>query len=362
MKQDIEMFALIEGYLNGTLNKDEKNSFETELSQNTELQQQVEASRLANLALMRNKLWEVKNLSAAIDQEEKQATKTKRNVAIATALTLFVAGIAYLTISNTEQTTQKQADTKTQTVKTEQAISPKETKSVEVSSSNQAKNISSTETKKPTESKQKETAHSTLPIVYESKEILVEKVEPKNSTQTSEPQKQTETAKADVCANTNLEAYIATEKACLGDQNGRIQVSAFKGGQAPYQFKIIDKTKQTIPATRLGAGIYTVVITDNNLCSKTIKEVVVKEEDCRKDFELNASNGETVELGIASPSALFSVYDKAGNSYFYKQFAEGEKIIWNGAATNGEAQNGYFIFIINYQDGKVKQGSVTVVR
>lgn len=362
MKQDIEIFSRIEGYLNGTLNEGEKNNFETELAENTELQQEVEASRLANLALMRNKLWEIKNLSAAIDEEEKQASKTKRNVAIVTGLTLLVAGVAYLMVSNNEQTTQIQTDTKTQTVKVEQAISPKETKSIEVSSSKQAKNISSTETKKPTDSRQEETAHSTLPIVSESKEILVEKVEPKNSTQTSEPQKQAETAKADVCATTNLEAYIATEKACLGDQNGRIQVSNFKGGQAPYNFKIVDEAKQTIPATRLGAGIYSVVISDNNLCTKTIKEVTVKEEDCRKDFELNASNGETVELGIASHSATFSVYDKAGNIYFYKQFTEGEKIVWNGASANGEAQSGYFIFMIKYQDGKVKQGSVTVVR
>jgi hypothetical protein len=362
MKQDIEMFSRIEGYLNGTLNESEKNNFETELAENTELQQEVEASRLANLALMRNKLWDIKNLSAAIDQEEKQARKTKRNAAIATGLTLLVAGVAYLMVSNNEQTTQTQTDTKTQTLKTEQAVSPKETEPVIASTSNQTKNFSSTETKKTTESKQEETDYTAPPIVSESKEILVEKVEPTKPTQTTEPQKQTETAKADICATTNLEAYISTEKACVGDQNGRIQVSGFKGGQAPYSFKIVDQTKQTIPATRLGAGTYSVVISDQNLCTKTIKEVVVKEEDCRKDFELNASNGETVELGIASPSASFSVYDKAGNSYFYKQFAEGETIIWNGAATNGEAQSGYFIFMIKYQDGKTKQGSVTVVR
>ena len=361
MKQDIEMFSLIEGYLNGTLNKDETTNFETELSQNADLQQQVEASRLANLALMRNKLWQVKNLSAAIDQEEKQAAKTKRTVAIATGLTLLVAGVAYLMVSNNEQTSPIQPDTKTQTVKIEQAISPKQTEQVEPSDLNQTKS-SSTETKTKIESKQVESANSSAPTIVEHKEIPIEKEAPNKPTQTSVPEKQTETKKVDVCATTTLEAYIATEKACLGDQNGRIQVSNFKGGQAPYHFKIVDETKQTIPATRLAAGIYSVVITDNNLCTKTIKEVAVKEEDCRKDFELNASNGEIVELGIASSSASFSVYDKAGNSYFYKQFAEGEKIIWNGASANGEAQSGYFIFMIKYQDGKVKQGSVTVVR
>jgi hypothetical protein len=361
MKQDIEMFSLIEGYLNSTLNEDETINFETELSQNANLQQQIEASRLANLALMRNKLWEVKNLSAAIDLQEKQAVKTKRNLAVATGLTLLVAGVVYLMVSNNEQTSQSQTDTKTQTAKVEQAVSPKETEPVIASDLNQTKS-SSAETKIKIENKQVESANSSVPTTVEHKEIPIEKEAPTKPIQTSEPEKQPETTKVDVCATTNLEAYVATEKACLGDQNGRIQVSNFNGGKAPYHFKILDETKQTIPATRLGAGIYNVVITDNNLCTKTIKEVVVKEEDCRKDFELNASNGEIVELGIAVQSASFSVYDKAGNLYFYKQFGEGDKIQWNGASTNGNTERGYFIFMIKYQDGKVKQGSVTVVK
>ena len=361
MRPDIETFSLIEGYLNGTLSEEERSHFETELSQNTGLQQKVEASRLANLALMRNKLWDIKNLSAEIDQEEKQASKTKRTTAIATGLSLLVAGVAYLIVPNNEPNIQIQPNTKTQAIKTEQAISTKEAEPVKVPVSVQTKPVSA-ETKKTIETKQVETATSPLPAIAEHTEVLVAKDEPTKPTPTNEPEKQIETTKLDICATTSLEAYIATEKACLSDQNGRIQVSNFKGGKAPYYFKIIDETKQTIPATRLGAGIYSVVITDNNLCSKTIKEVVVKEEDCRKDFELNASNGETVELGIASQSASYTVYDKAGNAYYQKQFAEGEKIVWNGAATNGEAQSGYFIFVIKYQDGKAKQGSVTVVR
>jgi hypothetical protein len=362
MKQNETIFSQIDDYLKGNLSEDEKLVFEAEYTQNTELQQQVEATRLANLALMRHKLWEVKSLSETIDKEEKQKGRTKRIVTLATGLSILVVGITYLMVSQNKEVTKAETTIKPQVTRVETKHSTETPTTIGTKA--QTKSI-------PTNSKkmavcQPTVATNNIPLATTTRNEEVPVLPQTQSviaTQAVESTKQAETKKPeDPCANTNIEAYVSTEKACLGDQNGSIQVSGFKGGQQPYQFKVLDESNQAVAATRLGVGIYTVLVTDSRHCTRVMEGVMVKEADCRKDFELNLGNGEVLELDVVSKSATFVVYDKGGNKYFYKEFGKGEKILWNGASSHGEMQGGYFQFQINYQDGETRTGSVTVVK
>lgn len=359
MKQDIELFLRIESYLNGQLDEGQRILYEAEMAQNQALKDRVEASRLANLALMRNKLWEIKNLSATIDQESKKATKTKRIVAVTTGLTMLVAGLAYVMLSEKKPAVIP-APSKTKAIvqivpskKAETKIPASKELTTKIVITKKAETNASISTPVTTNNASEHTS-PVSPSYYNTNPTPKEDI--KSDAVVEKP------IIENLCATTNLEVHVQTEKACLNEQNGRIQVSGFRGGKSPYHFKILDENQQNITATQLPAGNYSVVVTDANHCSKTFGGIVVKEEDCRKDYELNASNGETIEIGNASQSTSLSVYDKAGNLYFYKQFAEGEKIYWDGTSSNGVAQSGYFIFMLKQQGGKTKQGSVTVVK
>ena len=366
MSRDKTLYSLIDTYLNDTLNDTERKDFETELANDPELQEKVEDSRLANMAFRRTKLWEMKSLAEEIDREQKQVRKTKRIVATAVGLSLVIASVLYMMVAEKYATKAKvEPIVTTQRVEAEKkTASNNHTSTVEFRPQNQTKKVSVDKKKVVVVNQVKEEMTATLNSSNENKEIPVSSNVPINAViHIVEPTKQPSTKKTEnVCEQTTIEASVFTEKTCINNQNGKIHVSNFKGGLQPYNIKVLDEAKQAVAANNLARGNYTVVITDSRNCIKVIENVAVKEVDCRKDFELNLGAGELFDLEPVSKSAILTIYDNGGNKYFYKEFAKGEKIQWNGAPLQGEARTGYFQFHISYQDGETRIGSITVSR
>ncbi|MBC7388223.1 MAG: hypothetical protein H7329_03345 [Opitutaceae bacterium] len=353
----------IESYLNRNMPDDEIIGFESEISQNQTLADKVETFRLANLALTRNKLWVVKNISNAINDEHIKASKIKKTVLILSALTLLGIGIASAILIKEEKPNE--------IIKSNSKISKVETTKTE----NKQAITQNLQTKKTNKPARKELQNLVRPtkikennIVYTPAEVENKTVVPQKTADISKSmipaykQKPEDSRPDNICRTISIDAFISAEKACFNEQNGRISVSGFKGGSEPYIYKVLDQAKQNISSTKLAAGIYSVIITDSRNCQKLIEGIIIKEENCKRDLELNASNGDEVEFGTADQEVSFTVYDKGGNIYFDGQFASGEKIKWNGISAKGEIKSGYFIFTLKYQDGKIHKGSITVIK
>lgn len=367
MNDNKDLFSLVESYLNGGLSEEDTHAFEQKLATDAHLQQQVEVSRVAQAALKRRKLYAIKNLTESVHLKETKSLKTKQIAIGMAGLALLLAGGAYVLLWEKKESSYIQTPVLPK-VQTEQAISsPKEPATTQLDAKTEKTAAFPKVSPQTTAAPAIEPIEKpSLPVsVYESKELPAQ---PITKAAPASPAVELMTKVAggkplpDPCAHVTLEAFVMTESACLSEQNGRITVSGFKGGQAPYHSKIFDESSQEVSSVRLGSGVYTALISDQHNCSKKLAGIVVKEIECKKDFELNAGNGDVIELETAPKSGHLTLYDKGGNLYFQKEFAQGEKVLWNGASSHGEQLTGYFLFQLNYSDGKMRRGSVTVTR
>lgn len=360
MKNEEFLFSTIDDFLNGNLDDAQMKEFEAELAKDVLLKEKVEDSELANLALKRKKLWDVKNLTEEIDREEKQLNKTKKIVVSGVVLSCLFAGLAYVMISEKELIPE---------IKQVQKTPINETKQSETNIIEQKPSIapiitpqkSIVKTKDILSEKNKTTENQTVEPVSTS--ASNENPVPKLIEQKSELTKTVaEIQHLNVCEKVNINAFVSSENACIDNQNGRILVSNIKGGELPYQIKVLNEAKEMVSTSNLGSGKYSILISDKLNCTKEIENILIREIDCRKDFELNIGAGETFDLEIASQSATFTVFDKAGNNQFQKEFIKGEKIQWNGYSSQGEALAGYYQFQVKYQNGEIRIGSITITK
>ncbi len=77
---------------------------------------------------------------------------------------------------------------------------------------------------------------------------------------------------------TEIKALVsASDITCFGDKNGAVLVSNVNGGLAPYSYQWNDPSGQAnTVANNLMAGIYSVVITDNQGCKETFTDTVMQ--------------------------------------------------------------------------------------
>ena len=224
--------------------------------------------------------------------------------------------------------------------------------------------------KKPAQTGQKKLSDTILPpTVSTRKNVILTDTITKKVISTKDPQAPASLLSVgenklpvDPCASVNLEASVFTESACKNESDGRITLSGFKGGKAPYVFHIYNEANVNAEATHLAKGVYAVLLEDAMKCTRKWQGVVVNEKDCKKDFEFNPEMGEICELEEATATATLTVYGKDGIVYFYKTFASGEKIQWNGTSKSGEVLSGFFVFQIHYQDGRTRKGTVTATK
>ncbi|MBC7389965.1 MAG: hypothetical protein H7329_12175 [Opitutaceae bacterium] len=364
MINEQDQFLLIEGYLNGTLTEQERMAFEKELSENPELQEKTELSRASQMAIQRKKLYEIKNLISEVHSEKTNGKYLKGLALLGGLFAICGLGI-YLSIPT------KEATIKSVPIEVASPTAPVYIAPIPESQQSASKvEGTKTEFKKSVFEIKASDSKATVPENFPKEQPVIE--ESKVSPTLTEPVKKQSRAISNssevskipenVCANAILQAHILTEAGCINQSTGRILVSGFKGGKAPYTAKLFNSQKQVVLPENLPAGTYSLLITDQQECQKMVEGIQVKQENCQKDYELNTTNGDVLDLGTATQTATLSVFDKGEFVYFYKQFHQGEYIQWNGISSTGASQNGYFVFLLEFQDGTVRNGSVTVFK
>lgn len=163
------------------------------------------------------------------------------------------------------------------------------------------------------------------------------------------------------CDNVTISFETQVINACLPEKNGQIVIEGIQGGQTPYQVYFENKETSNFKIENLGKGNYHITVSDGRGCVQS-SEVKVNEEFCQKDFEINPNFGQAVIFPEYYKKGNLSIYDRGGKVMFKAVIDEYSTYTWNGQLKNGETIPGYYVFLIQYEDGKLFQGSITITQ
>lgn len=170
---------------------------------------------------------------------------------------------------------------------------------------------------------------------------------------------------ANPCLGIRIKAYVEENRPCKGAEDGYLNLKDVRGGKAPYQFSINkQRFQEDSKFTSLKSGEYDVTVKDANDCEAVVYEKYsLKSKNCSQSAEhvFNPHvNTWDVPNNLEKDGEL-DVFDKSGQRIFAKHFDKSEKVTWGGTANSGELLlPGVYIYSINYSDGVVEQGRITI--
>lgn len=370
------IYETIEQYLEGTLTEADKVLFEKQLAIDTELQQKVLVCQSAQELIMQNKL---KNLKSLMSQEQGKVNKRetlKKAGIVLIGSALLATGVG-LYLHNESP--------KVKTPSSKESSLPKDLNSVT--------RVALTENEGDTE-------HGAMPAprVPNSTNLLVIETEAnskggnpvntspidkdpvadvavsQSTTMTSpvdknvlhkhekSPEKIVKETPQHDCHHVAITAKLSTEQACKGIDEGVIRVENLMGGLEPYRLRINGKAASTQDHTfvNLKEGNYQIQVVDANGCKQDFNPVILKAKDCPLNYDFNPNKGEQWVGPVVAKASKLNILDKRGTLVFNQQLAVGETCTWSGHNSSGTVLSGYFVFVLEQEDGTMIKGSITV--
>jgi len=160
--------------------------------------------------------------------------------------------------------------------------------------------------------------------------------------------------------------YEITPVSCIDQSDAAIVISPY-GGTMPYTYNW-SNGQTTQNAENLVAGIYTLVLSDNNACSETFSfEIVINPMECMDIPNTITPNGdnyndtwilENIEL---YPNAVVKIFNKWGNEIF----TSGTTYIpWDGTDNGNPLPSEVYYYIIKLNNPADNQytGTITIIR
>lgn len=367
MNQDDNTYELIDRYLQGDLADD--HPFVQQIKDDEELAMEVEVRKLLPDAVVDYRLMSVEKLVAS-KRTEFLAQDSFNWKKLLWALPVLLAGtLAYFTLLEPKKiavvSAEKTSATKIISIPQEEEKQQPETVQDKKQAAEPSKN-----------SKPKAVIATTNEVENEPPTIIEENpfVEFEGARQTSAvlseekgnvSKQEIATKPANPCLGVRIKAYVEEGRPCKGTTNGFLKLKDVRGGKAPYQFSVNKKHfQEDSKFANLESGEYDVTIKDANDCETTVYEKFeLKSKNCSQVAE-HVFNPHTstwdVPINLDKAGEL-DVFDKTGQRIFARTFDKSEKITWGGTANNGELLlPGVYIYSINYSDGVVEQGRITI--
>lgn len=368
MKPEDHIFEQIEDYLNKGLDASQRAAFEKTLHESPELSQKLRVHELANDMVVENRLLSV-NAALLSHHNSQNGLSKGMKLGIATVLTASSIGaLLYLINSPSDQKPSP-------LVANEKVVNS--SKEMPIIAKNTAKTDDNTKEKieigkKPT---QKNVVSGPIAQTADEKtstsqtikhpELKPAPTELKNETLVKDTKQSTEPVatkpQLDKCVGLQLHAALGQTSPCYGDQNGRLWLSEGKGGTAPYHIQIFDENKHPVPTQNLSSGRYEVLLTDANGCIGK-QSVIIQHKFCDKDYIFNPFAGDNLEIPAYHANGQLKIFDKQGNIYASSSVQTDVPATWNGQSKNGEMNEGFFNFVIEYSDNMIAKGTITIVR
>ncbi|MBN2611466.1 MAG: gliding motility-associated C-terminal domain-containing protein [Bacteroidales bacterium] len=169
--------------------------------------------------------------------------------------------------------------------------------------------------------------------------------------------------KATTC---NIKAAYIVEPSCNNAPTGivRVEENSITGGTAPYEVSLNGIFSGSMEFVNLRAGNYMIEISDAAGCTLIIPSVVVEDIECfTKDTKFSPVH-EVWEMPLEhGKQGTIIIYNKEGLVVYRLKFNGLNPETWNGNDAKNEAlPRGVYPFVVKYDDSKVFQGTVTIVR
>jgi hypothetical protein len=161
-----------------------------------------------------------------------------------------------------------------------------------------------------------------------------------------------------------IKAEYIIEPSCNNMATGVIEIieSTVSDGIPPYQAMLNGEPGDSMVFRGLKPGFYKLEIKDASGCLVSLGNIIVDTKDCRYQEKFSPYY-EQWDMPIGSKPGIIEIYNKNGRKVFELKFDGTGKEYWNGNDMNNEAlPMGLYLFTIEYDDGDIFQGSITINR
>ena len=399
-KNDIEKFEFFESFLNNRVPDAQKVEFEEALKQDSSLSAEFNEYQNLHELVIDNSVLEIKETLASIHQDARYGPGRKNGFSGNKILLTVISGVVLISATlffflREQETVKTEAEMRSE--KAEQKTEP---------ALEQNLNIENQESIMPVEKEddKKATAQAITPILEEQamvldtlreekKEIpepgpveatLIESAITDNEMEV--PRESIEKAmntsqKADNrfdkdepevidCEKVKISLRFELENSCVEEVNsGKIKIdqNSISGGTSPYYFSInggTDYYESRYLFNYLSPGSYQLFVRDLNHCEENIAEVIIEEDICIKDYKYSPALGDPWMIPVKKgKDGIFRMFSRSGQILVERRVDPYSDNAWYGNDNNDyPLAMGYFPFIIQYSDGEVFEGSVTLVK
>lgn len=354
----------MDDYLLGKLYGEQLSNFETALKHDPALAEEVTQAKIIHQLMLQKRLLDVKSIT----QKERLKSR-KNNIVKYSTITIIVWSLisgGFFILHNNEK---KQNEIQNEVILTDTVIPiidnhDLKTPEVKLSSRSQTKlSINETTAQKKEESRTivyVETIEDTISNVNNKTEeplTIKQEIETPEENKKALPAETVKNASKPLCDKLNVN--IISSGTCFGKNEGEIIIDV-SGEQTPIIEQLTDENGEEIHEyEHLPSGEYIYKLEDANNCS--IEKVTsIDEKNCPMIIDFNPSTGEAWALPIYNTYGTLTIYGKAGNIVFTTGIDADTQTEWNGYQSDGELLSGYYIFTIEYDNGKLIKGNVTI--
>ncbi|WP_028981103.1 hypothetical protein [Sporocytophaga myxococcoides] len=364
-----DIYNNLDAFLKGNLQGAELQEFEAALLHDPELAEKVENARFLQKLVFKNRLLTIKDL--AKQEEVKLGNKNKyikKGMVGGALLTLILVTIGILQYNKKEDTAAKQS---IENSGNEQKVGG--SSAIEKSYVEKKPNLESPIVHSENNKMLKSNNAGIPPS--ESYSVIVDTILPKtpadNADIKPEVSKYEDTKYISIsgtkakdeniqpCDLIQWKAQINTTPACIGKTNGKIEAINISGGTVPYTQNLFLNGREVYSNSGLKAGNYELLITDSKNCQQRFT-AQVSEISCPINDYFNPSFGEVWNIPVTDKAGKLTIYTKSGTPIYQMDLKRNTVATWNGIDKYERLEAGYFIFVIEYEDGEVLKGSVTI--
>lgn len=360
-----ETYELIERYLNHELLGEELKSFEQRMKSEPDFAKEVAIHKDAQELVIDQGVLEVKQKLRAIHKAETRGGNSGWKILLSgLAVVLLSATGLYLFNSRSDKS-------KTETV----VVNSDATKSATVVKSSDAvvNNDSGTsiQNKNNNAVNNDVSQNVNTTIVVDSAVNKTDNVDHnrsgKEEAKTPEPSVAPVQSNIPDCSKIKIYGNVVTYSSCSDKSTGKIQIGLnVKGGKKPYTFSIDEESGYGMAAnySDLAPGKYKVFAKDADGCSNLLKEVLIERVNCPKSYSFAPDRGEVWVVPVNSgKSGEIKIQSKSLEFVYTASFTNGNAEVWNGTNKTGQdLPGGLYLFTIDYSDGEVVRGEVTILR
>ncbi|WP_028978681.1 hypothetical protein [Sporocytophaga myxococcoides] len=367
MSSGSEILEKVELYSRGKMSVEERASFEEELASNEQLQKALNLSVLAEELVVAQEALKLK------EQMRKDLYKSKPNwniYALALLITLGSGVFGYYYYLNSKDSSSPVVH---KSYKHDQSVNNKQPDETEAApllkSDKKAERISGRSEEKliisqvlPASESITDNGPQMIPQTgLTFKDSVVNEEQKKNNSPVLTP--------VDPCLDFKGDVKFTVTPNCKGKETGEVRLypETVKGGKQPYTF-MLNEEQSLSHFDRLSSGTYKLKIKDARNCIvESTQNVVITDQICKTSkayiFNPEYDRAWSVPYDRDKDPVSFVLIEKSGKVFYQSRVQSYQPSEWSGESNMGQDLGvGLYFFTIEYSDGSVDDGTVTITR